>query len=83
MGLASQSSWPNWNEEHLIVDEITYAVQINGKVRGHLTVATSADRESVERLAMADTSVQALLEGKEVKKVIVVPSRLVNIVVAG
>ena len=44
---------------------------------------TSADRESVERLAMADTSVQALLEGKEVKKVIVVPSRLVNIVVAG
>ena len=83
VGLASQSSWPNWNEEYLIVDEITYAVQINGKVRGHLTVATSADRESVERLAMADTSVQALLEGKEVKKVIVVPSRLVNIVVAG
>jgi len=83
VGLASQSSWPNWNEEYLIVDEITYAVQINGKVRGHLTVATSADRESVERLAMVDTSVQALLEGKEVKKVIVVPSRLVNIVVAG
>ena len=83
VGLASQSSWPNWNEEYLIVDEITYAVQINGKVRGHLTVATSADRESVERLAMADTAVQALLEGKEVKKVIVVPSRLVNIVVAG
>jgi leucyl-tRNA synthetase len=47
VGLASQSSWPNWNEEYLIVDEITYAVQINGKVRGHLTVATSADRESV------------------------------------
>jgi leucyl-tRNA synthetase len=83
VGLASQSSWPNWNEEYLIVDEITYAVQINGKVRGHLAVATSADRESVERLAMADTSVQALLEGKEVKKVIVVPSRLVNIVVTG
>ena len=82
VGLASQSSWPNWNEEYLVVDEITYAVQINGKVRGHLTVATSADRMNIEKSALADTSVQALLEGKEVKKVIVVPSRLVNIVVA-
>ena len=65
-----------------LVNEITYAVQINGKVRGHLTVPTSADNESVEKAAFADASLAPFLEGKEVKKVIVVPARLVNIVVA-
>jgi leucyl-tRNA synthetase len=79
-GLASQSAWPPWNEEYLVVDEITYAVQINGKVRGHLTVPTGADKESVEKAAFADLALAEILEGKEVKKVIVVPGRLVNIV---
>ena len=81
-GLASQSTWPSWNEEYLVVDEITYAVQINGKVRGHLTVPTAADKESVERAALADHSLVPQIQGKEVKKIIVVPGRLVNIVVA-
>jgi leucyl-tRNA synthetase len=81
-GLASQSAWPAWNEEYLIVDEISYAVQINGKVRGHLTVPTGADKESVEKAAFADPALAEHLVGKEVKKVIVVPGRLVNIVVA-
>jgi len=80
-GLASQSSWPSWNEECLAVSEITYAVQLNGKVRGHLTVATSADKETVEKAALADPATVGLLEGKEIKKIIVVPGRLVNIVV--
>jgi leucyl-tRNA synthetase len=81
-GLASQSAWPSWNEDYLIVDEISYAVQINGKVRGHLTVPTGADKESVEKAAFADLLLAEHLQGKEVKKVIVVPGRLVNIVVA-
>jgi len=79
-GLASQAKWPVWNEAYLVVDEIDYAVQINGKVRGHLTVATSADKESVEKTALADPAVISYLEGKEIKKIIVVPGRLVNIV---
>ena len=82
-GLASQAAWPSWNEEYLVVDEISYAVQINGKVRGHLTVPTSAGKETVEKMAFADASLSPHLEGKEVKKVVVVPGRLVNIVVAG
>jgi leucyl-tRNA synthetase len=82
-GLASQAKWPEWNEQYLVVDEISYAVQINGKVRGHLTVPTSADKETVEKMAFADASLSPLIEGKEVKKVVVVPGRLVNIVVAG
>jgi leucyl-tRNA synthetase len=81
-GLASQSAWPAWNEEYLIVDEISYAVQINGKVRGHLTVPTGADKERVEKAAFTDPALAEHLVGKEVKKVIVVPGRLVNIVVA-
>jgi leucyl-tRNA synthetase len=81
-GLASQAAWPAWNEDYLVVDEITYAVQINGKVRGHLTVPTAADKEAVEKAAFADESLKPHLDGKEVRKVIVVPGRLVNIVVA-
>ncbi len=81
-GLASRTPWPSWNEAYLVVDEISYAVQINGKVRGHLIVPTAADKESVEKAAFADSSLAPYLEGKEVKKVIVVPGRLVNIVIA-
>jgi len=81
-GLASRAAWPSWNEAYLVVDEISYAVQINGKVRGHLIVPTAADKESVEKAAFGDSSLAPYLEGKEVKKVIVVPGRLVNIVVA-
>jgi len=82
-GLASQTPWPLWNEEYLVVDEITYAVQINGKVRGHLIVPTSSNKDAVEKAALAEESLRVHLEGREVKKVIVVPGRLVNIVVAG
>jgi leucyl-tRNA synthetase len=81
-GLASRSEWPAWNESYLVVDEISYAVQINGKVRGHLIVPASADSESVQKAAFSDPALTPHLEGKEVKKVIVVPGRLVNIVVA-
>ena len=81
-GHASRAKWPEWNEQYLVVDEISYAVQINGKVRGHLTVPTSTDKKTVEKLAFADASLSALLEGKAVKKVVFVPGRLLNIVVA-
>jgi leucyl-tRNA synthetase len=81
-GHASQSSWPTWNEAYLVIDEVSYAVQINGKVRGHLTVPIATDKESVEKSALADPSFSSHLEGKEIKKVIVVPGKLVNIVVS-
>ncbi len=81
-GLASQVPWPTWNEEYLIVNEVTYAVQINGKVRGHVTVPTAADKDAVEKATFSEESLRPHLEGKEVKKVIVVLGRLVNIVVA-
>jgi len=79
-GLASKTPWPSWNEDYLVVDEVTYALQVNGKVRGRLVVPVAADKESVEKAALADPSLAAHLEGRNVKKVIVVPGRLVNIV---
>ncbi len=62
-------------------DTVEFPVQVNGKVRGHITVAADADRETLQAAALADEKVQAFLDGAAPKKVIVVPGRLVNLVV--
>ena len=62
-------------------DTVEYPVQVNGKVRGHITVAADADADTMEAAALADEKVQAFLDGATPKKVIVVPGRLVNIVI--
>jgi leucyl-tRNA synthetase len=86
-GLVSQSSWPLWKEEYLLIDEIIYAVQMNGKIRGHLTLPSAANHESIEnsvrQAILTDASLVPHFQGKEIKKIIVVLGRLVNIVVAG
>jgi leucyl-tRNA synthetase len=65
----------------MVQDEIQYIVQVNGKLRDRLQVAADADQQTIEQLAQASESVQRHIEGKTVRKVIVVPGRLVNIVV--
>lgn len=75
-----QAAWPTYDESMLTDDEVEIPVQILGKVRGKITVPATADRETLEKAALADERIKALLEGKTVKKVIVVPGRLVNIV---
>jgi leucyl-tRNA synthetase len=65
----------------LVDDVVEYPVQVNGKVRGHVTVAAEARPADVEAAALADPKVEAALAGRVPKKVIVVPGRLVNIVV--
>jgi leucyl-tRNA synthetase len=64
----------------LVEDEVTIAVQVNGKLRDTLTAAKGADKGALEALALASNKVQRALEGKAPRKVIVVPDRLVNIV---
>ncbi|MEK7729307.1 MAG: leucine--tRNA ligase [candidate division KSB1 bacterium] len=76
-----QQSWLSYDESALAVDEITVVVQVNGKLRDNLTVSIHADDEAVKKLALASERVQKFMEGKSVKKVIVVPKKLVNIVV--
>ena len=65
----------------LVADTVEYPVQVNGKVRGHITVAADADTAGVEAAALADPRSSASLAGATPKKVIVVPGRMVNIVV--
>jgi leucyl-tRNA synthetase len=64
----------------LVSETVEYPVQVNGKVRGRITVAADADNDTVQAAAMADDKVQAALGGQAPKKVIVVPGRMVNIV---
>ncbi len=82
-GMVCEQAWPLHDEAYLVENEVEIVVQINGKVRDRLMVAKDADRAAVETLVLASPSVQKLLEGKTPKKVVVVPGKLVNLVVAG
>ncbi|MBK7975663.1 MAG: leucine--tRNA ligase [Deltaproteobacteria bacterium] len=73
--------WPSADPAALTSDEVQLVVQVNGKLRGRVTVATSATEDEVRAAALADAKVQPFLEGKSVVKVVVVPGRLVNVVV--
>ena len=76
------ASWPTYDEKLTIDTEITIAIQVNGKLRGDIKVEKDLDRAKVEELAKNQENVKKHLEGKEIKKVIVVPNKLVNFVVA-
>jgi leucyl-tRNA synthetase len=74
-------AWPVVDEAALVQDEIELMLQVNGKLRGQMRVAATADKAAIEAAALASETVQKYLEGKPPKKVVVVPGRLVNIVV--
>jgi leucyl-tRNA synthetase len=78
-----EASWPQVDESALKQDNIELMVQVNGKLRSKIQVPADADQAAVEAVAFADENVQRFTEGKEVRKVILVPGRLLNIVVAG
>ena len=68
---------PAW----LVEATVEYPIQVNGKVRGRITVAADADAATVEQAALAEEKIVALLDGKAPRKVIVIPGRMVNVVV--
>ena len=72
--------WPKYDETYLVEDEVEIVVQVNGKLRGKITVANDDTKENIETLAQQDENVQQHIEGKTIRKIIVVPGRLVNIV---
>ncbi len=74
-------SWPSFDPESAKEDEITVVLQVNGKVRSRLHVAPDIDNDELKKLTMEDAKVQKFIAGKTVKKVIVVPKKLVNVVV--
>ncbi|MCG3154938.1 MAG: Leucine--tRNA ligase [bacterium] len=73
--------WLEYDEAALAVDEITVVIQVNGKLRGQLTVPVAIDEERLKQAALASAQIKKFVEGKAIKKVIVVPRKLVNIVV--
>ena len=81
-GFVSAASWPVADPTLTTDDSVTMAVQINGKRRAEITVPKSMDKDEVEAVAKADPDVASFIDGKTVKKTIVVPGRIVNIVVA-
>ena len=74
------AAWPQVDESALVKDSIELVVQVNGKVRAKLEVPANADKDTVESLAKAEPNVQKFTDGKTLRKVIVVPGKLVNIV---
>ena len=79
-GLIADAAWPPVDPALLLDDEVTVAIQVLGKLRDTITVAKGLPRDELEALALASEKVQRALDGKAVKKVIVVPDRLVNLV---
>jgi len=81
-GLVIDVAFPQSDMTALIKDEIELVVQVNGKLRGKITVAVNAENQEIEELALTEENVQKHLDGKTVKKVVIVPKKLVNIVVS-
>ncbi|APE27349.1 leucine--tRNA ligase [Aurantiacibacter gangjinensis] len=79
-GLAAMAAWPEVDDALLVEEEVTIAVQHKGKLRDTLTAPKDASKEDLEALALASEKVQRSIDGAEIRKVIVVPGRLVNIV---
>ena len=79
-GLVSETSWPQIERDLLVEDTVTLVVQVNGKKRGEVTVASSAENPEIESAVLALDAVKLALGGKTVRKVIVVPKRIVNVV---
>jgi len=73
--------WPSYDESKLVKNQVEMVVQVNGKVRGKFMANIDEDKKVVEEMALAIPSVQAQMEGKTLRKLIIVPNRIVNIVV--
>lgn len=75
------TEWPKYDEKAIIKDEVEIVVQINGKVREKIMISSSVSKEDMEKAAISSEKIQQLIKGKEVKKIIAVPKKLINIVV--
>ena len=79
-GYIAVAEWPTFDPEKLIADEVELPVQIMGKVRGRVSVSTDASDEEIEKAALSDPNISALLETLTIKKIIIVPNKIINIV---
>jgi leucyl-tRNA synthetase len=80
--LVAEQAWPVYDESALERDSVELVVQVNGKLRSKINVPADADNDAIENIALQDEKIQLNIQDKTVRKVIVVPGRLVNLVVA-
>ncbi|MZQ76009.1 MAG: leucine--tRNA ligase [Peptoclostridium sp.] len=80
-GSVHEQSWPSYDEDALVKDEVEVVIQINGKVRGKMSIPSGVSKEEMEKLALEDARIKELVADKSIAKLIVVPGKLVNIVV--
>jgi leucyl-tRNA synthetase len=80
--LVANSAWPKADQSLLGADEVTIAVQVNGKVRATINLPKGSDKKILEDMALANDDVQRAIDGKDIRKIIAVPDRIVNVVVA-
>jgi len=80
-GFIIDQQWPNFDSALLVADALTIAVQVNGKLRGTISVDSSASKEEIIALAKEDSNVAKFLDGVDIKKEIYVPGKLVSLVV--
>ncbi|MBA3650681.1 MAG: class I tRNA ligase family protein [Chthoniobacterales bacterium] len=76
----TEQRWPQYGEEFLVESEVEIPLQVNGKVRDRVTVPIDATSADLEAIALANTRVQEFIAGKTVRKVVVIPKKLVNVV---
>ena len=78
----ARADWVTWDEALCVDSTVTLAVQVNGKMRGKVTLAADASEADAKALAFAEPGVAKFTDGKEIKKVIYVPGKILNVVVA-
>ena len=81
-GSVCDAQWPKWDEQYLVESQVKLGVAFNGKARFEMSFAADADNKTIEDAVLADERARKYIDGKQVKKVIIVPKRMVNIVVA-
>ena len=79
--MVASSPWPEADRSLIVSDSVTYVVQVNGKKRGELTIGRDSGNAEIETAALALDAVRRAMDNKPVKKVIIVPQRIVNVVV--
>jgi leucyl-tRNA synthetase len=79
-GMACEQRWPEWDDQFLAKDDLEIVIQVNGKLRDKITVRRDLENEELQRVALASVKVQEAARDKRVRKVIIVPNKLVNVV---
>jgi leucyl-tRNA synthetase len=77
-----EARWPEWDERLVVEDQVEVVIQVSGKTRGRVSVPRNAEQGAVVAAAQEDAAVRRFTEGKEVRKVVYVPNRLLNLVVS-